>query len=155
MKRIYFGLVLVGLLLAVPGTADAKNNSCKLDGLWYGFNTAGEDFVMTITNTGGRKYTALVINPTANAQGEFIFKRRGKYETTWLAYADGLPYGFPGKMLAVYMTGEMEMTGCDSWVAITDWYVYAFNPGVGEDPFVDGDLVNTWPDMELYYKRLP
>ena len=153
MKQAWMVVVLVGLTAVALGTAPVAADSCDLDGLWYGFSTVGEDFPMTITKTGGGHYTAVVINPNTNAQGEFIFERRGEYETKWLTYADGEPYGFPGLWLAVYMTGDVEMTSCDSWSADTVWDIYLFTPGTGQDPFA-GPPVNSIP-VSLYYTRVP
>ena len=90
----------------------------------------------------------------AHAQAEFVFKRRGEYETTWLVDADGEPNGYPGQWLAVYMSGDVEMTSCDSWWMVADWEVYAFTPGLGQDPFANPPVL-TIPGIELYYTRMP
>ena len=153
MKRLWMIVVFVGLLAAALGTAQANADSCNLDGVWYGFNTFGEDFPMTITNTGGGHYTAVVINPNTSAQGEFVFKRRGEYETTWLTYVDGEPFGYTGQWLAVYMTGDVEMTSCDSWSAASVWDVHTFTPGTGQDPFANPP-VDSIP-VSLFYTRIP
>ena len=154
MKRFWLRLVLAGLVVAALGTAQASAKSCKLDGVWYGFNTLGYDLVMTITKTGGGRYTAIVMNPETNAQGEFVFKRQGEYDTTWLTYIDGGPLGFPGQWLAFHMTGDVEKTGCNSWTAVTNWDGYLFTPGLGEDPFANPPVM-TFPGVELFYTRMP
>lgn len=150
MRRLCLVLMIGCLLAAVPDVAGAKRNDCKLDGVWYGFNTYGHDFVMTITKSEGGHYTAVVINPETDGQGEFVFKRRGEYETSWMTYFDN----GDGTWTAVYMRGDVEMTGCDSWKALMDWELYVFTPGIGQDPF-DGFQLPTLEGIELHYRRLP
>lgn len=150
MKRLCFVLT-IGCLLALAGSpAEVEGKACQLDGVWYGNNTYGGDLVMTITKTGGGHYTALAMNPETSAQGEFIFKRRGQYETTWMTYVDN----GDGTWLAAYMYGDVEMTGCGSWTAETTWDLYLFVPQQGQDPFDDGVLIDSI-EIELNYWRMP
>ena len=149
MKRLWLALVVVGLVVSLPGVAEAK--TCKIEGLWYGHNSYGQDFTLTITKMAGGRYTALAMNPDTYSQGVLVSKGRGKFHATWMTYF----IDEAGQWLALYMHGETTLTSCNTLEAVTQWDIYAFNPGAGEDPLVDGFPVGSWPGMILSYKRVP
>ena len=147
LNRVCLILAIACVLAMAPAPAEA---GCGLDGIWYGNNSLGGDFVLTITKTGGGRHTAAGTNPEGTGQGEFVFKRAGEYETTWLAYIDN----GDGTWLAFYMYGNVEMTSCDTWTAQTTWDLYVFEPGEFQDPFVDGIQLPS-VEVELNYRRMP
>ena len=157
MKRAFACVAFAGVLMLVPGILGAKGSPCSLEGTWYGFNTAGGDYVMTIVRTGAKSYSAwIVAGPGSPAHGEFVRQPGGGFKNTWMGYADGPVFGYPAdKKVMYYMHGEASMEGCDLWTATLDWDIYLFNPGIREDPFVDGEYQTLIPGIELTYKRMP
>ena len=62
MKKVLVSLAVLGLLLATaPGAVEAKKSgdTCSIEGTWYGYNGLGETFVVTITRTGSKRYSAV------------------------------------------------------------------------------------------------
>lgn len=156
MKRVFACAAFAGALMLTPGILGANGSPCSLEGTWYGFNSAGNDVVMTIARTGAKSYSAFVVIPAGSAHGEFVRQPGGDFETTWMGYSEGPNFGYPpGTMVMYYMYGDAAMDGCDRWTATTDWDVYLFNEGLQEDPFEDGVYQFTLPGIELIYKRMP
>jgi hypothetical protein len=156
MKKLFFALVVLGVAMTLPTALEANGSPCSLEGTWYGSNTLGGDYVMTIARTGARSYSALLVSGSGPAHGEFVRKGHPFFKTTWMGYADGFDFGFPeGTKVMYYMHGEGHMVGCDTWTATTDWDVYLFNPGVEEDPFQDGVYQYTIPGVVLTYRQMP
>jgi hypothetical protein len=159
MKRGFLVLTFVAAALLLPGALSANGDPCSLEGTWYGSNTYGGDYVMTIARTGAGSYSAVLVAGGDGAHGEFLRQpgHGGRaYDTTWLGYGDGPDYGYPeGFKLMFYMHGEASQSGCDLWRATTDWDIYLFNAGVQEDPFAEAEYLFTLPGIELTYRRLP
>ena len=156
MRRLVSCVTFAAVLILVASTVGAKSSPCSLEGTWYGFNTAGGDYVMTIARTGAKSYSAWLVSGSGPAHGEFVRLPGGTFETTWMGYADGPLFGFPpGTKVMYYMYGDAAMDGCDLWTATTDWDIYLFNEGVSEDPFVDGVYQFSLPGIGLTYKRMP
>jgi hypothetical protein len=156
MKRVFVCVAFAGVLMLVPGIVGANGSPCSLEGTWYGYNTAGGDYIITIARTGAKSYSAWLVSGSGPAHGELVRQPTGGFQTTWMGYADGPAFGYPpGTKVMYYMYGEASMDGCDLWTAMTDWDIYLFNEGVQEDPFVDGVYQFSLPGIELTYKRMP
>ena len=156
MKRVFACVAFAGFLMLVPGFLGANGSPCSLEGTWYGFNSVGGDYVMTIARTGAKSYSAWLVSGSGPAHGEFVRQPGGGYNTTWMGYADGPVFGYPeGTIVMYYMYGAGDMEGCDLWQATTDWDIYVFDAGEQEDPFIDGEYEFSFPGVELTYKRMP
>jgi len=156
MKKLFFALVILGVAMILPTALEANGSPCSLEGTWYGTNTLGADYIMTIARTGARSYSAVLVSESGPAHGEFVRKGHRFFKTTWMGYGNGPDFGYPeGTKVMYYMHGEGRMDGCDAWTATTDWDIYLFNAGVEEDPFNDGVYEFTIPGVVLTYKRMP
>ena len=156
MSRLFSCVKFAAVLMLIPSTLGANGSPCSLEGTWYGFNSLGGDYVMTIARTGAKSYSAWLVSPSGPAHGEFVRQPGGEFKTTWMGYSEGPNFGYPpGTMVMYYMYGDAAMDGCDLWTATTDWDVYLFNQEVQEDPFVDALYQFSLPDVELTYKRMP
>ena len=183
MKRVVVGLVILAVLcITVPATLEAKGApTCKIEGTWYGFNTFGETYIITINRTGGRTYTAIgqapitpapffdfVIGDFPATQGELLRSGRNNFAASWMGISwvdpsydfdsdpnfGGAGCGAGWDLMALAVRGPLTMPSCDSWTGSFDleFIVYA----LGTDPFTDGcSMGNPFGGGQGFYQRLP
>jgi hypothetical protein len=169
MKRLCIFVAAFAVLVTLPGALQAKGaGSCKIEGTWYGSNGLGDAFVITITRTGPKTYSAVgqspalppdpdvtpgVIAPFFGVQGDLVRTGRSTFDSTWMLiwWVDPEIYGY--QLMAIVPFGEVVLSSCDSFEAVfgTDVFLYNF----GQDPFEDGVLVNSLEPYGAAYKRLP
>ena len=182
MKMVCLSLAVLGVLLVVPGMLQAEDvERCKIEGTWYGFNTAGEVFVQTIHRTGAKTYTAVAQGPMAaipvfafttgafnGFHGDLVRTGFNEYDATWLIidridatydfdadpYFGGAGCGAGWDLMALVVFGPVTMPTCDDWTTTydLDFIVYSF----GTDPFVAGcSMGNPFGSGQGFHQRLP
>jgi len=169
MKRLCIFVAVFAVLVTAPGVLQAKGTrSCKIQGTWYGTNELVETYVLTISRTGPKTYSAVgqspalppdpnvipgVIAPFFGVQGDLVRTGPGTFDSTWMLiwWVDPNIYGF--QLMAIVPFGEVVLTSCDSFEATfgTDLYLYNF----GQDPFEDGVLFDSLEPYGAAYRRLP
>lgn len=169
MKRLCILVAIFAVLMTAPGVLQAKGaKSCKIQGTWYGSNELGDTFVMTITRTGPKTYSAVgqgpalpvdpnvfpgVIAPFFGVQGDLVRTGPATFDSTWILiwWVDPNIYGY--QLMAIVPFGKVVLSTCDSFEATfgTDLLLYDF----GQDPFEDGYLLDSLEPYGAAYKRLP
>lgn len=160
---------LVVLLAPQPIWADDDRDEkgrgpCTIEGTWYGFNSLGEVFVITITRTGAKTYSAVGLQPeippsafpglisSHSIQGDLTKKGARTFESSWMAIwaLDPEIWGYGlGNLTA---SGEVTLTSCDTWEATFTTDILGFD--LGDDAFEGEELV-TFPPYVAFYQRLP
>lgn len=137
---------------------------CTIEGTWYGFNSLEEVFVITITRTGAKTYSAVGLQPEVpltsfpglisshSIQGDLTKNGPGTFDSSWMAIwaLDSEIWGYGlGNLTA---RGEVTLTSCNTWEATFTTDILGFD--LGGDAF-EGEVLATFPPYVAYYQRLP
>ena len=146
------------------GVANEKGENCSLKGTWYGYNTQGAVWIVTITRSGPGTYSIDMdagANPTipattgnTNWRGELVKTGAKKYDFTTMAIfpvEEGLavPYALS------YCPLTAKKTGCHTWEGKgTCLPVRGFFHG--QDPYEDGfEVAESEGRLKVYFRRMP
>lgn len=166
IKRVMMGTALAAAVLAAlpclaQGTENAGPQACSPEGTWFGSNSLGQDYLITLTPAGGGSFLAVAESlPDPNFcyqstgfRGELVRTGARSYWLRQILLCDSAVPGLPGLLLWA-VEGEVVMTSCDHFDATLD-SVGAYFWGSGAVPFVDPFDV-PFPDVvTLAYDRMP
>lgn len=141
-----------------------KAENCSLKGTWYGYNTHGAVWIVTITRSGPGTYSIEMdsgANPVyagttggTNFRGELVKTGAKKYDFTTMAFFP-IEEGFGIPYTLGYCPLTAKKTGCHTWEGKG---VCAPARGFfhGQDPFVDGfPVVEGEGRLKVYFRRMP
>jgi len=164
MRRLLATIFVLGLVLCI-GTAQAgQGGNCSPEGTWYGDNTFGAQWIVTITRSGPNTYTTVMDEPgppwegathDTDWRGELVKTGPHQYAWTTMAYAlaeVGGPWS-PFEFLLGHCPLTAEFTSCDSWEGsgICDFYGYF----LGQDSFEEAIYVLSLEELQASFKRMP
>ena len=164
---VLLAVLAVAFAAGIPGAASANEimQPCSIAGTWYGYNELGEVFVITITRTAARTYSAVGQGPADPAafpgvyesfstQGDLTRTRAGEYDSSWMALWTLDPDIWGDFELGnVTAAGPITMTSCDSWEATFTTQALGFH--FGEDAFADGVVLDELGPYAASYRRIP
>jgi len=61
-KNVLVAAIVVGLALGTAVAQAGQGGNCSPDGTWYGYNTGGYLWIITITRSGPNSYTTVMDN---------------------------------------------------------------------------------------------
>ncbi len=167
MKRRLLSLpvlavVALSLLASPAGNAGVQGN-CSPEGTWYGYNTLGDVWIVTITRSGPQSFTTVmdyganqVLPPAVSStdwRGEFQRTGTTSYDWTTISILRA-EESFPFEFALGICPLTAEFTSCDSWQGAGECEFRGFNHG--QDPFTEGVPlpVETEP-LEALFWRMP
>jgi hypothetical protein len=164
MKKALVLSMLAALAVGVAAAQAGQGGNCSPEGTWYGYNTSGLLWIITITRSGPNSYTTVMDNGAnlllpgiaqdTDWRCEFVKTGSGQYDWTTMAYWRADDSGaFPPFVLGLSpLTAEFD--GCDSWQGEGICDLYGFFD-VSEDPFETGLYLGSSSPLVAFLKRMP
>jgi len=163
MKRLILVAVVVGLMFGGTSVFAGQSGKCSPEGTWYGYNTIGGLWIVTISRSGPQSYTTVMdwgpnlpmsesygAIAAADWRGEMVKTGPKEYAWTTMSY---WVYGPEGPYSLGYCPLRAEFTSCDSWQGSGDCHWYDFG-NFWDDPFVGGDPI-PGGSLEAFFQRMP
>jgi hypothetical protein len=147
-KNLLTVVAVAAIMLVVPPCLAQRTEgggapACSPEGTWYGSNSLGENYLFSVTPTGGGRFTAVaegLLDRTycleaTGWRGELVRTGPRSYWLRQILLCDSAIPNLPGLLLWA-AEGEVVMTSCDHFDATLD-NVGAYFWGFGAVPFVD------------------
>ena len=163
MKKVILAAVLAALAFGAVGAHAGQGGNCSPEGTWYGTNSDGALWIVTITRSGPNSYTTVmddganvfdpVVTHATDWRGEFVKTGPGAYDWTTMQLLRTVEgFTFPFGLGLCPLTAEF--TGCDSWEGEGVCSFYGFF-SQEQDPFEEGFLFLEAPPLHASFKRMP
>jgi hypothetical protein len=165
VKRVFVLSMLVALTAGAAAVQAGQGGNCSPEGTWYGYNTGGDVWIVTITRSGPKSYTTVMDYGPNNVfvppevigysdwRGELVKTGPKQYDWTTMALWRGDETAMPPFAMG-YCPWTAEFTGCDSWQGegFCDFYGF-LTPEA--DPFEDGFPIFQGEPAQAFFKRMP
>ena len=164
MKRACVLAIMVVLAVGAATVQAGQSGNCSPEGTWYGYNTFGDLWIITISRSGPNSYTTVMddganllfpgVAQSTDWRGEFVKTGPGAYDWTTMAYWRADDSGaFPPFVLGLCpLTAQFD--GCNSWQGQGVCDLYGFFD-VSEDPFETGSYLGSSDSLVANLKRMP
>ena len=163
MRKLSCAVILAGLILVPAAAYPGQGGNCSPEGTWYGNNTEGSLWIVTISRSGPNSYTTVMdtgANPplegvslSTDWRGEMVKTGAGTYDWTTMAQLRTVE-GFPFPLGLGFCPLTAEITGCDSWQGEGICSFYGFFSH-DQDPFEEGFLFLESEPFEAFARRMP
>ena len=168
MKKVILAAVLAALAFGAVGAHAGQGGNCSPEGTWYGYNTLGNLWIVTISRSGPQSFTTVMDNgvnllfpgttQSTDWRGEFVKTGPRQFDWTTMAYwraeeGDGAPFS-PFAFVLGLCPLTAEFTGCDSFQGEGVCDVYGFFT-IEQDPFEEGIPLGEGTPLQGSFKRMP